>query len=550
LNRYFAFAALVLFSAVPAALCAAPAPNHAAQIASLQSQYLAAGTPEQRKQLVGELKALGKNSEDAVALNAAVAAMLPAAGSTWEAEELLAIGAAIPAGQVAAGQSADSSVLAADPEFLVDARRASQQAGSANGDVESLADIRIDRLQQDSQEHVGLALAHVQQLWRINNTRGARSFSPRTVLYSGISETLCIMRARILKKDGHEEAATVSADRPVVKREEAMYFDSRARDLRFLHLQPGDLVEIEYYLLPRAEANSWTGYYARIDEFKQPFSTRLQRRVLIAPSTMKLYAVARGLNPAEEREQGGDTVRTWEARGTGANSAEGRWSAGGTNLPYLHVSTIGSVEEFGRWYSQLLEPGLALDENLQKIARQIDARNLSPQAKAQAVYESVKRLTKYIGFEFGVHSYQPYSVSTVERRGFGDCKDKAAMLVALLRAVGVQAEFAMIRTRAAGEMAEGAYSVQQFDHAMVFVPELNLYLDGTGESAAPLPSNDLGAMAITVDAQGKATRRTVPAFAQHSDRMAQAQPQPQNGSGAGSASQTNPSASMATDQRP
>ncbi len=543
MNRYFAFAALVLFSAVPAALCAAPAPNHAAQIASLQSQYLAAGTPEQRKVLVGELKALGRNSEDAGALNAAVAAMLPAAGSTWEAEELLAIGAAIPAGQLAAAQSADSSVLAADPEFLVDARRASEEAGSANGDVESLADIRIDRLQQDSQGHDGPALAHVQQLWRINNTRGARSFSPRTVLYSGISETLCIIRARILKKDGREEAATVSADRPVVKRDEAMYFDSRARDLRFLHLQPGDLVEIEYYLLPRAEASSWTGYYARIDEFKQPFSTRLQRRVLIAPSTMKLYAVARGLTPAEEREQGGDTVRTWEARGIGANS-------GATNLPYLHVSTIGSVEEFGRWYSQLLEPGLALDENLQKIARQLDARNLSPQAKAQAVYESVKRLTKYTGFEFGVHSYQPYPVSTVERRGFGDCKDKAAMLVALLRAVGVQAEFAMIRTRAAGEMAEGAYSVQQFDHAMVFVPELNLYLDGTGESVTPLPSNDLGATAITVDAQGKATRRTVPASAQQSDRMAQAQPHPQNGSGAGSASQTNPSASMATEQRP
>jgi hypothetical protein len=195
------------------------------------------------------------------------------------------------------------------------------------------------------------------------------------------------------------------------------------------------------------------------------------------------------------------------------------------------------VEEFGRWYSQLLEPGLALDENLEKTARQIAARNLTPQAKVQAVYESVKRLTKYTGFEFGVHSYQPYPVSTVQRRGFGDCKDKAAMLVALLRAVGVQADFAMIRTRAAGEMAEGAYSVQQFDHAMVFVPELNLYLDGTAESVALLPSNDLGAMAITVDAQGKATRRTVPV----SDRMAQAQTHPEN-----SASQT----SMATEQRP
>ena len=528
MKRYFSIAALVLLSAVPVALGAASAPNHTDEIASLQSNYLAAGTPEQRKQFVSELKALGKNSDvDVAALNSAVAAMLPAAGSTWEAEELLAIGAAIPAGQLSSGQSGNPA-LAADPEFLVDARRASAEAHSANGDMESLADIRIDRVQQDSQGHDGLVLTHVQQLWRINNTRGARSFSPRTVLYSGISETLCITRARILKKDGREEAAMVSADRPVVKRDEAMYFDSRARDLRFARLQSGDLVEIEYYLLPRAEATSWAGYYARIDEFKQPFSARLQRRVLIAPSTMKLYTVARGLSPAQEREQGGDMVRIWEARGTVSSA----------NQPYLHISTIGSMEEFGRWYSELLEPGLELGENLQKTAGQIASRNPTTQAKVQAVYESVKRLTKYTGFEFGVHSYQPYPVSTVERRGFGDCKDKAAMLVALLRAVGVQAEFAMVRTRAAGEMAEGAYSVQQFDHAMVYVPELNLFLDGTAESAAPLPTNDLGAMAITVDAQGKATRRTVPA----SDRMAQAQSHPENGSSRG--------ASMATEQRP
>jgi transglutaminase-like putative cysteine protease len=530
LNRSIAFAALVLFSAVPVAFGATAAPNHADAIASLQSQYLAAGTPEQRKQFVGELKALGRNSDiDAGALNSAVAAMLPAATSTWEAEELLAIGAAIPA------ENANTSALATDPEFLMDARHAADQAGSAKGDVETLADIRIDRLQQDSNGHDGPALAHVQQIWRINTSQGARSFSPRTVLYSGISETLNITRARVLKKDGREEAATISADRPVMKRDEAMYFDARAREVRFVHLQPGDLVEIEYFLLPRAEASAWTGYYARIDQIRDAFAVRLQRRVVIAPSSMQLYAVTRGLHPAAERKQGGESIRIWEAR-----NIESRSSAANGNLPYLHVSTFGSMQEFGRWYSsQILEPALELDENLQKVAQQIAARNLTPNAKVQAVYEAVKRLTKYTGFEFGVHSYQPYPVSTVGRRGFGDCKDKAAMLVALLRAVDVPAEFAMIRTRSAGEMADGAYSLQQFDHAIVYVPELNLYLDGTADAVAALPYNDLGAMAITVDAQGNATRRTVLASAPRSNAPARAQ---------GHSSSGNVTTSMATQQ--
>jgi len=179
------------------------------------------------------------------------------------------------------------------------------------------------------------------------------------------------------------------------------------------------------------------------------------------------------------------------------------------------------VEEFGHWYSRLLEPGLELDANLRMVARQILERNLTTQERVQAVYESVQRSTKYIAFEFGVHSYQPYAVSTVERRGFGDCKDKAAMIVALLRAVGVPAEFAMVRTRSAGNVADEAFSVQLFNHAMAYVPELNLYLDGTAEYASlgELPPDDQGAMAMTVDAEGKAIWRTVPFSPPESNRV-------------------------------
>jgi cellulose synthase operon protein C len=510
-------AATLFFSVIPAAALAAEAPSHSHEFKSLELQYLATNNPEQRKQFVGELKAVAKNSPaaDAGALNATVSAMLEAADSAWEAEELLQLGAANPA-----GQPSGAPALPEDTKFLVDARSAAQEARNTSGDVETLADIRIDHLRKDSLGRDGLASTHVQQLWRINNVQGARSFSKRTVTYSGMSETLSIVQARVLKSDGRHVDAAVSADQPVVKRGSSMYFDARSRELRFAHLQPGDLVEIEYRLLPSAEVSPWAGYYARMDPFRDSLPTRLRRRVLIAPSSMKLYAVEHGLSPAVVRQEGTETTRIWEAREMGAQAAETLSPGPATSEAYLHVSTIGSMEEFGRWYSKLLEPALKLDESLRTVAQQILARNLTTQGKVQAVYASVQR-TKYIGFEFGVHSYQPYPVSMVQIRGFGDCKDKAAMLVALLRAVGVEAEFAMVRTRSAGAVTEDAYSVQLFDHAMAFVPELNLYLDGTADdaTAGQLPSNDLGAMAMTVDAQGNATRRTVPFSPAQANRM-------------------------------
>jgi transglutaminase-like putative cysteine protease len=500
----------LLFALLPAAVFAAQAQSHSREIESLELQYLATRNPEQRKHFVSELKVLTKNSseEDAGALSAALTTMLPAADSVVQAEALLEIAAAHPA-ERAAGQVQGEPE---DKEFLVDARQAALAAPHASGDVEALADIRIDHLRKDSSGRDGLTSSHLQQIWRINSVQGARSFSPRSIMYAGMSETLSIVRARVLKGSGREADAVVSADQPVVERSSSMYFDSRSRDLQFRKLEPGDVVDIEYSRLPVAGVNPWAGYYARLDMFRDSLPTRLRRRVVIAPSTMKLYAVEHGLHPVVVRQKGAETMRIWEAREIGAEPLEERSPRGSAGGPYLHVSTIGSLEEFGRWYSGLLEPGLKLDENLRTVAQHILERNLTTQSKVQEVYESVQRNTKYIGFEFGVHSFQPYAVSTVQRRGFGDCKDQAAMIVALLRAVGVNAEFAMIRTRSAGAVAAEAYSVQLFNHAMAYVPELNLYLDGTAEHAAlgELPPDDQGAMAMTLDARGNATRRTVP----------------------------------------
>ena len=135
--------------------------------------------------------------------------MLP--GSADSVEEAEAIAGDLrrrnPVGEHAAGP-ANALRRRTDQEFLVDARRAARAARHAEGDVEALADIRIDHLRKDSLGRDGLTSAHVQQIWRINSVQGARSFSPRSVMYASMSETLCMVRARVLKRDGREVEAT------------------------------------------------------------------------------------------------------------------------------------------------------------------------------------------------------------------------------------------------------------------------------------------------------------------------------------------------------
>jgi hypothetical protein len=100
----------------------------------------------------------------------------------------------------------------------------------------------------------------------------------------------------------------------------------------------------------------------------------------------------------------------------------------------------------------------------------------------------------------------------VYARRFGDCKDKASLMIALLRATGTETQLALVRTRRLGVVAENAASVVPFNHAIAYIPKYDMYLDGTAEyaNARELPLDDQGAMALTVGVDGTNQMRRIP----------------------------------------
>jgi hypothetical protein len=85
-------------------------------------------------------------------------------------------------------------------------------------------------------------------------------------------------------------------------------------------------------------------------------------------------------------------------------------------------------------------------------------------------------------------------------------------MVALLRGAGIDADLALVRTQHLGEIVSHPSSASIFDHAIVYVPEFDLWLDGTAEFARlrELPVEDQGVMALTIDADGNAAMRRTP----------------------------------------
>ena len=118
--------------------------------------------------------------------------------------------------------------------------------------------------------------------------------------------------------------------------------------------------------------------------------------------------------------------------------------------------------------------------------------------------------TRYVGLEFGIHGYMPYRVPLIVQRGFGDCKDKASLLYTMLREAGIDARIVLVRTRHNGNISQQPASLAVFDHAIAYVPELDMFLDGTAEHSGvdELPVQDQGVNVLVVSPKTAELRQT------------------------------------------
>ena len=80
------------------------------------------------------------------------------------------------------------------------------------------------------------------------------------------------------------------------------------------------------------------------------------------------------------------------------------------------------------------------------------------------------REVRYTGVEFGSARLIPEYPSETLRRRFGDCKDKSTLLVAALRASGIDAYLALLSAGDDQDVSADLPGLGMFNHAIVYVP--------------------------------------------------------------------------------
>ena len=175
----------------------------------------------------------------------------------------------------------------------------------------------------------------------------------------------------------------------------------------------------------------------------------------------------------------------------------------------IWITSFADWSEISAWYSGLERDRRAPTAEVRAKAQELTRDSHSDLEKARAIYNYVARNIRYVSLSFGVGRFQPHFAAEVLAHQYGDCKDKATLLEAMLESVGIKASPALLQAN--GRMEE-IPTPFEFDHAITYliVDGREMWLDST-PGVAPfgyLMPNIRGKLAlVTSPEKGSALRR-------------------------------------------
>jgi len=245
-----------------------------------------------------------------------------------------------------------------------------------------------------------------------------------------------------------EEYEVKKGDAVTAGYSEELYSDTRYQVLQIPAAQPGNVVGYEYQQVERPFVMQalWL--------FQDEVPVRHSRFVLELPPSWTHAAYWRNHEPVSP-QQTGDNRWTWELSDIEAVRSEPemptwRSVAGQFGVSFSPKASDpasqnnGSWAQIGRWYAQTANGRRELTPAIRDKAREIAAGTANPMETIERLASYVQRNVRYVAIEIGIGGYQPHAAQEVFASGYGDCKDKATLLSAMLREVGIDSYYVLI----------------------------------------------------------------------------------------------------------
>ncbi len=188
---------------------------------------------------------------------------------------------------------------------------------------------------------------------------------------------------------------------------------------------------------------------------------------------------------------------------------------------WLEISSLDSWQDIAKWFWSLQHPQVKSTPAIQATVDELIKGKASDEEKARAIYYWVAQRTRYVGIELGISAYKPHAAADVHSKLYGDCKDKATLLITMLGQAGIKAHPVFLHTDERKVTDAGLPTLNAFDHciALAEVAGKEVWLDATAETCpyGDIPLADRGVRALVVkDGQGEF--KTIPVYRPEENR--------------------------------
>ena len=350
-------------------------------------------------------------------------------------------------------------------------------------------------------------------VYKVLTQKGAEDWDSISVDWEPWHDKRPTLRARVITPDFviHELDPKTIADAPAQDESSDVYSDGRVMRAPLPAIAPGSVVEQEVIVSETAPFFG-AGTAARSFFGRVSVPTRHSRLTLDAPSSLPLRYSAQLLPDFQpQRTERDGRVQLLFERGPmeASEEAQPNLPSDVPAYPSVAFSTGESWERVATEYEKIVDSHIVSLEVKPLVDKLTRGKNTRTE-KAQALLEYLDKEIRYTGVEFADAAIVPHSPGEILAHKYGDCKDKAALLVAMLRASGIPAYVALLNAGSRLDVPADLPGMGLFDHAIVYAPgEPDLWIDATDEYAklGQLPGSDQGRLALVAHSGSKALVR-------------------------------------------
>ena len=326
--------------------------------------------------------------------------------------------------------------------------------------------------------------------------KGAEAISQQTAAYNSYFNELTASDLATIKADGSVIAVDERAidDQPASADASSPDFDEQRQRIIAYRTSP---LATRSRTPDRQGRRPFAGEYAHywIQPADQPPE---QIEITIdGPATKTLHVAGRDFEHSEKRS--GDRIihhvrmkqETPKRRQIDGDSFD--------DARRFEVSTFADYAAFAATTNARNAPMARPDEVLRKLAAEIVGDATAPRIKIERIHNWVARNIRYVGIGFADGGWTSQPASAVLAARYGDCKGHATLLKALLAAQGIEANLVAVNADAQYTLTEVATA--NFNHAIVYVPQIDEYLDPTASLLAfgSLPPSLGGKPLLNID---------------------------------------------------